>query len=95
MCIRDSLYFYAPKLEDIFPELVLRSLISQIYRTLLEGAISENTARMVSMKHAAKKAKETVDDLTVAYNQARQAQITKDLLEIISAAEALRQQLFP
>ena len=42
------------------------------------------------MKYATKKAKETLDDLTVAYNLARQAQITKDLLEIISAAEALR-----
>lgn len=92
---RFATYIYAPKVENIFPELVLRYLVSQIYGALLAGAISEHTARMVAMKHAAKKAKETLDDLTVAYNVARQAQITKDLLEIISAAEALRQQLFP
>jgi len=90
----DILYFYAPKLENIFPELVLRYLTSQIYGALLEGAVSENTARMVAMKNATKKAKEALDDLTVAYNVARQTQITKDLLEIMSAAEALRQKLF-
>ena len=84
----------SPKLENIFPELVLHYLASLIYGALLEGAISEHTARMMAMKHAAKKAKETLDDLSVAYNVARQAQITGDLLEIISAAEALREKLF-
>ncbi len=92
--VTDILYFYAPKLENIFPELVLHYLASLIYGALLEGAISEHTARMVAMKHAAKKAKETLDDLSVAYNVARQAQITGDLLEIMSAAEALREKLF-
>jgi F-type H+-transporting ATPase subunit gamma len=86
----DILYFYNPRLETIFPQLVLRYLISQIYGALLEGAISEHTARMLAMKDATKKAKETLDDLTVAFNVARQAQITTDLLEITSAAEALR-----
>jgi F0F1-type ATP synthase gamma subunit len=47
------------------------------------------------MKQAAKKAKEALDDLTLAYNVARQAQITSDLLEITAAAEALQQQMFP
>ncbi len=92
--VTDILYFYAPKLESIFPELILHYLASLIYGALLEGAISEHTARMMAMKHAAKKAKETLDDLRVAYNVARQAQITGDLLEIISAAEALREKLF-
>jgi F-type H+-transporting ATPase subunit gamma len=87
--------FYSPNLEIIFPGLVLRSLISRIYWALLEGALSEHTARMVAMKQAAKKAKEALDDLTLAYNVARQAQITTDLLEITAAAEALQQQLFP
>ena len=89
------LYFYAPPLENIFPGLVLRYVISHVYGALLEGIISEQHARMVAMKDATKKAKETLDDLKVAYNVARQAQITNDLLEVISAAEALGQQLFP
>jgi F-type H+-transporting ATPase subunit gamma len=92
----DAYVFYSPDLESIFPGLVLRSLISRIYWALLEGALSEHTARMVAMKQAAKKAKEALDDLTLAYNVARQAQITSDLLEITAAAEALQQQqLFP
>ena len=50
---------------------------------------------MVAMQQATKKAKEALDDLTVAYHVARQAQITNDLLEIASAAEALQQEFFP
>jgi F-type H+-transporting ATPase subunit gamma len=78
-------------LENIFPGLVLHYLVSQIYGALLQGAISEQTARMTAMKQATKKAKEALDDLTVAYNTARQAEITNALLEITSAAEATRQ----
>ena len=89
------LYFYAPPLENIFPGLVLRYVICHVYGALLEGIISEQYARMVAMKDATKKAKETLDDLNVAYNVARQAQITSDLLEVISATEALGHQLFP
>ncbi len=87
----DIYRFYAPNLENIFPGLVLHYLVSQIYGALLEGAISEQTARMTAMKQATKKAKEALDDLTVAYNTARQAEITTDLLEITAAAEAMRQ----
>jgi F-type H+-transporting ATPase subunit gamma len=88
------LYFFAPKVELIFPVLVLRYLVCQIYVALLEGAKSENLARMIAMKHATEKAKETLDHLQVVYNFARQAQITEDLLEIMSAAEALREEHF-
>lgn len=91
----DAYIFYSPPLDIIFPGLVLRSLVSHIYGALLEGALSEQTARMAAMKQAAKKAKEALDDLTLAYNVARQAQITNDLLEITAAAEAVQQQLFP
>ncbi len=91
----DVLYFYAPKLENIFPKLVHSYLVSHIYGALLEGTLSEHTTRMVAMRQATKKAKEALDDLTVAYHVARQAQITNDLLEIISAAEAVQQELFP
>jgi F-type H+-transporting ATPase subunit gamma len=62
---------------------------------LLEGAKSENIARMIAMKHATDRAKETLDQLAVVYNVARQAQITEDLLEIVSASEALREEQFP
>lgn len=91
----DILYFYAPKLENIFPKLVDSYLVSHIYGALLEGTLSEHTIRMMAMKQATKKAKEMLDDLTVAYHVARQAQITNDLVEITSAAEALQQELFP
>jgi F-type H+-transporting ATPase subunit gamma len=88
------LYFFAPKAELIFPDLVHRYLLCQIYISLLEGAKSENIARMIAMKHATDRAKEALDQLNVVYNFARQARITEDLLEIISAAEALREEHF-
>ncbi len=88
------LYFFATKVELIFPDLVHRYLVCQIYVALLEGAKSEDLARMIAMKQATDKAKETLDHLRVVYNFARQAQITEDLLEIMSAAEALREEHF-
>ena len=88
------LYFFAPEAEIIFPELVLRYLVCHIYIALLEGAISENLARMIAMKQATERAKKSLDQLNVVYNFARQAQITEDLLEIMSAAEALREEHF-
>ncbi|HXZ05049.1 MAG TPA: ATP synthase F1 subunit gamma [Ktedonobacteraceae bacterium] len=89
------LYFFAPEVELIFPDLVLKFLACKIYVALLEGAKSENTARMIAMKHATDRAKEILDQLSVVYNVARQAQITADLLEITSAAEALQGEHFP
>jgi F-type H+-transporting ATPase subunit gamma len=91
----DAYTFFVPKVERIFPQLVFHFLVSHIYVALLEGAMSEYTARMVAMKQATTKAREALEDLTRAYNTARQAQITNELLEITSAAEALREQLFP
>lgn len=88
------LYFFAPKVELIFPDLIFQYLVCKIYAALLEGVKSENTARMLAMKQATEKAKETLDHLTVVYNVARQAQITADLLEIVSASEALREEFF-
>ncbi len=89
------LYFFAPEVELIFPHLILQYLVCQIYAALLEGAKSENTARMIAMKQATERAKETLNHLAAAYNVARQAQITADLLEIVSASEALREEFFP
>lgn len=89
------LYFFTPKVERIFPDLVLQYLVCQIYIALLEGVKSEHIARMIAMKHATDRAKEMLNQLVVVYNVARQAQITEDLLEITSAAEALREEHFP
>jgi F-type H+-transporting ATPase subunit gamma len=89
------LYFFSPKVELIFPDLVLQYLVCQIYVALLEGVKSEHIARMIAMKYATEKAKEMLNQLNIVYNVARQAQITEDLLEIMSAAEALREEQFP
>jgi len=89
------LYFFAPKVELIFPDLVYQYLVCQIYIALLEGLKSEHVARMIAMKNATERAKEMLNQLAVVYNVARQAQITEDLLEITSAAEALREEHFP
>jgi len=88
------LYFFAPKVELIFPDLVLQYLVCQIYIALLEGLKSEHIARMIAMKHATERAKEMLNQLAAVYNVARQAQITEDLLEIMSTAEALREEHF-
>ena len=61
----------------------------QIYRALLENAASEQGARMTAMDNATRNAGDMIDRLTINYNRTRQAAITKELIEIISGAEAL------
>ena len=61
----------------------------QIFRALLENAAGEQGARMSAMDNATRNAGDMIDNLTLSYNRARQAQITKELIEIISGAEAL------
>jgi len=63
---------------------------SQIYRGLLESMASEFGARMTAMDNATRNAKEMISSLTLQYNRARQAAITKELMEIVSGAEALK-----
>ena len=63
---------------------------SQIYRALLESIASEFGARMTAMENATKTASEMIDRLTLQYNRARQASITKELMEIVGGAEALK-----
>jgi F-type H+-transporting ATPase subunit gamma len=63
---------------------------SQIYRGLLESMASEFGARMTAMDNATSNAKEMISSLTLQYNRARQAAITKELMEIVSGAEALK-----
>ncbi|MDP7456464.1 MAG: F0F1 ATP synthase subunit gamma, partial [Alphaproteobacteria bacterium] len=70
-------------------ELLPRNLSVQIYRAMLENAASEQGARMTAMDNATRNASDMIDDLTVFYNRTRQAVITKELIEIISGAEAL------
>jgi F-type H+-transporting ATPase subunit gamma len=82
-------YEYEPTEEEIMGELLERNLAVQIYRALLESAASEQGARMTAMDSATRNAGEMIDNLTLFYNRTRQAHITKELIEIVSGAEAL------
>ena len=85
----NSIYEYEPDEESILGYLLSRNISTQVYRGLLENAASEQGARMSAMDNATRNASEMIDDLTLDYNRKRQAQITKELIEIISGAEAL------
>ncbi len=82
-------YEYEPGEEAILADLLPRNVATQIFTALLENAASEQGARMTAMDNATRNAGDMIDDLTVEYNRTRQAAITKELIEIISGAEAL------
>ena len=82
-------YDYEPEENEILDVLLPRNISIQILRALLENAASEQGARMSAMDNATRNAGEMIDSLTITYNRSRQAQITKELIEIISGAEAL------
>jgi F-type H+-transporting ATPase subunit gamma len=82
-------YEFEPDENEILAELLPRNVASQIYRGLLENAASEQGARMSAMDSATRNAGDMINKLTVRYNRQRQANITKELIEIISGAEAL------
>lgn len=84
-----AIYDYEPSEEEILEDLLPQNLSIQIFRALLENAASEQGARMSAMDSATRNAGEMIDKLTLSYNRQRQAQITKELIEIISGAEAL------
>ncbi|MEL6966902.1 MAG: F0F1 ATP synthase subunit gamma [Pseudomonadota bacterium] len=84
-----TLYDYEPDETEILNDLLPRNVAVQIFRALLENAASEQGARMSAMDNATRNAGEMIDGLTLSYNRQRQAQITKELIEIISGAEAL------
>ena len=84
-----AIYEYEPEEDEILAELLPRNIAVQIFRALLENAASEQGARMSAMDNATRNAGEMIDKLTITYNRQRQAQITKELIEIISGAEAL------
>jgi F-type H+-transporting ATPase subunit gamma len=84
-----AVYIMEPSEEEILEELLPRNLSVQIFRALLESFASEQGARMTAMDSATRNAGDMIDDLTLTYNRTRQAYITKELIEIISGAEAL------
>jgi F-type H+-transporting ATPase subunit gamma len=82
-------YEFEPEGEDILAALLPRNIAVQIFRALLENAASEQGARMSAMDNATRNAGEMIRKQTLTYNRTRQAMITKELIEIISGAEAL------
>src|SRR5213594_75463 len=84
-------YIYEPNPETILGDLLPRHVRMQVYRALMESLAGEYGARMTAMEAATKNAKEMIDILTIQYNKARQEKITKELLDIVGGAEALKQ----
>ena len=85
-----AIYEFEPSEEEILAELLPNNLAVQIYMALLENAASEQGARMTAMENATRNAGEMIDKLTLNLNRTRQAAITKELIEIVSGAEALQ-----
>jgi F-type H+-transporting ATPase subunit gamma len=83
-------FLYEPERGRLLEDLVPRHLDTQVWRALLDSAASEHGARMTAMESASKNAGELIASLTLQYNRARQAYITKELMEIVSGAEALK-----
>ena len=86
---QQTTYEYEPEEEIILNDLLPRNLSTQIYSALLESSAGELAARMTAMDNATRNAGELIDRLTLEYNRTRQAFITKELIEIISGAEAV------
>ena len=82
-------YLYEPDQEELLSSLVPRHFATRLYQSFLESFASEQGARMTAMDNATRNAKEMTQKLTLEYNRARQAAITKELMEIIGGAEAL------
>ena len=85
----DAIYEYEPEEEEVLKNLVPQNVAVQIFSSLLENAAGEQGARMTAMDNATRNAGELIDELTLNYNRSRQAQITKELIEVISGAEAV------
>ncbi|WP_435257892.1 F0F1 ATP synthase subunit gamma [Thioclava sp. FR2] len=87
--VAPALYDYEPSEEAILADLLPRGVATQIFAALLENGASEQGARMSAMDNATRNAGDMINKLTIQYNRSRQASITKELIEIISGAEAL------
>ncbi|RUT91901.1 F0F1 ATP synthase subunit gamma, partial [Mesorhizobium sp. USDA-HM6] len=84
-----AVYEYEPEPGEILSDLIPRNIAVQIFRALLENAAGEMGAKMSAMDNATRNAGDMINRLSITYNRQRQAQITKELIEIISGAEAL------
>jgi len=84
-----SVYDYEPDEKAILNDLLPRNLCIQVFKALLENGASEMGAKMTAMDNATRNAGDMIDRLSIVYNRSRQAQITSELIEIISGAEAL------
>jgi F-type H+-transporting ATPase subunit gamma len=82
-------FFYEPEPRNILERLLPVYVETELYRALLESAASEQGARMTAMRNASKAAGELIDNLTLAMNRARQAEITQEILEVVAGADAL------
>lgn len=87
--LNGAIYEFEPEEDELLGILVPRNLSIQVYRSLLESGAAEQAARMTAMDNATRNAGEMIDKLTLNYNRTRQAMITKELIEIVSGAEAL------
>ena len=87
--LNGAIYEYEPEEDEILADLLPRNVAIQILRALMENGASEQGARMSAMDNATRNAGEMIDKLTLSFNRQRQAQITSELIEIISGAEAL------
>ncbi len=83
-------YLFEPEPEQVLEVLLPRFIEAQVYRALLEAKASEHAARMIAMRNATDNAGEMIRKLTLSFNKARQAAITKEIAEIVGGAEALR-----
>ncbi|MCZ6695091.1 MAG: ATP synthase F1 subunit gamma [Acidobacteria bacterium] len=83
-------YIYEPSQEELFASLLPKHVDVQVYRALLESSAAENGARMAAMDNATRNAGEMIESLTLQMNKIRQASITKEILEVISGADALK-----
>jgi F-type H+-transporting ATPase subunit gamma len=84
-------FLFEPSPGDVLERLLPKHVEVQVYRALMESLAAEYGARMTAMENATRNASEMIDLLTIQFNKARQERITKELLEIVGGAEALRQ----
>ncbi len=84
-------FLFEPSEEEVFNRLLPKSIEILVYRAMLESQASEEAARMTAMENATTNAEDMIDRLTLEYNKARQASITKELMDIVGGAEALKE----
>ncbi len=82
-------YLYEPDARDLIEGLVTRFIESQVYQSVIENQACEQAAKMIAMKNATENAAQMIDDLTLLYNNVRQAAITQEISEIVGGAAAV------